>query len=304
MSRISEIAAKSTIRTYAQGAAQNMVKNTIGDFLAPSVNVPTASGFYKVYSEKSRYRTVNTRRNAGEAAVRIGWDANDKVYNCLAHAIDCPVDITEQMADSSIENALKEAADLVAETAALSHEAEVIAKANEAASASSIKLSADTNLISDFDDVILDIMKASGFAGSQCIRVLWGAKAWKSVKNHKSVLEALSDSSLKVPSLETMKNLLLGNPESRISFALKDNAPEGKAKALDFLLSDKVIFFVGNSNPTRRDASFMKTFRLDGEWMKAGTYQTPDGRADVAKMDWSEDVQVCNAAAAKIITIS
>lgn len=304
MSKLANIAAKATVRQYAQGAAQNMVKNTIGNFLAPGVDVATMTGNYKIYTEKSRYRVPNTRRAPGQSAVQIGWDASDGTFNCTPNAIDCPVDIIEQMAEEMLESAYKEAADLVAEVAALSHEIDVIKKATDAADASTITLGADTNLISDFDDAVLDIMKASGFGGSLCIRFLWGATAWKKAKNHKSIIDALSDSTLKVPSLETMKNLILGNPENRCTFAVKDTAPEGKAKSLDFLLSNKVLIFVANDNPTRRDPSFMKTFRLSGGWMKSGTYQSPDGRAEIAKMDWSEDVKVTNSGAAKLITIS
>lgn len=304
MSKLANIAAKATVRQYAQGAAQNMVKNTIGNFLAPGVDVATMTGNYKIYSEKSRYRVPNTRRAPGQNAVQIGWDATDGTFNCAPNAIDCPVDIIEQMAEEMLESAYKEAADLVAEVAALSHETDVINKATASAASSTITLGADTNLISDFDDAVLDIMKASGFGGSLCVRFLWGASAWKKAKNHKSIIDALSDTGLKVPSLETMKNLILGNPENRCTFAVKDTAPEGKAKNLDFLLSNKVLIFVANDNPTRRDPSFMKTFRLSGGWMKSGTYQSPDGRAEIAKMDWSEDVKVTNSLAAKLITIN
>jgi hypothetical protein len=304
MSKLTNIAAKATVRQYAQGAAQNMVKNTIGNFLAPGVDVALMSGNYKVYTEKNRYRVLNTRRAPGQSAVQIGWDASDESYNCAPNAIDCPVDIAEQMAEETIENAFKEAADLVAEAAALSHEVDVITKATSAVSSSTITLGADTNLISDFDDAVLDIMKASGFGGSLRIRFLWGATAWKKAKNHKSIIDALSDTKLKVPSLELMKDLIIGTPENRCTFSVKDTAPEGKARNLDFLLSNKVLIFVANDNPTRRDPSFMKTFRLSGGWMKSGTYQSPDGRAEIAKMDWSEDVKVTNSLAAKLITIN
>jgi hypothetical protein len=39
----------------------------------------------------------------------------------------------------------------------------------------------------------------------------------------------------------------------------------------------------------------MKTFRLRNQWMKPGTYMRDDGRVEVAKFDWSEDVQITNA---------
>lgn len=303
MARLSDIAASATIRNYAQGAAQNMVQKTIGNFLAPGVDVPTMTGKYKIYTEKSRYRIPDVRRALGGRAVQIGWDANDGTFNCTPRALDCPVDIYEAMSEETLENAYKEAADLVAEVAALSHENEVIAKAVDSLTSTDITLGDNTNLISDFDDAILDIMKASGFGGSLCIRMLWGATAWKKAKNHKSVIDRLSDTQLKVPSFETFKNLLIGEPESRCTYAVKDTAPEGKAKALDFILGSKVLVFVANDNATRRDPSFMKTFRLAGEWMKSGTYQSDDGRSEVAKMDWSQDVQVVNGAAAKLITL-
>jgi hypothetical protein len=41
----------------------------------------------------------------------------------------------------------------------------------------------------------------------------------------------------------------------------------------------------------------MKTFRLRGQFMVPGSYMKEDGRGEVAKFDWSEDVQVTNAAA-------
>jgi hypothetical protein len=41
----------------------------------------------------------------------------------------------------------------------------------------------------------------------------------------------------------------------------------------------------------------MKTFRLRGQYMVPGSYMRDDGRVEVAKFDWSEDVKVCNATA-------
>jgi hypothetical protein len=48
----------------------------------------------------------------------------------------------------------------------------------------------------------------------------------------------------------------------------------------------------------------MKTFRLMNRFMVPGSYQRDDGRVEVAKFDWSEDIQVSNAAAAKRINVT
>ena len=48
----------------------------------------------------------------------------------------------------------------------------------------------------------------------------------------------------------------------------------------------------------------MKTFRLMNKFMVPGSYMRDDGRVEVAKFDWSEDVQVCNSAAAHRLNIT
>jgi hypothetical protein len=83
-----------------------------------------------------------------------------------------------------------------------------------------------------------------------------------------------------------------------------DSADQGAAANINFVLDTKVIVFARLATPTRRDPSFMKTFRLAGQWMKPGSYVTPDGRGEVAKFDWTEDVEVTNAPASQLLNIS
>jgi hypothetical protein len=76
-----------------------------------------------------------------------------------------------------------------------------------------------------------------------------------------------------------------------------DSAPEGKAAGIEFLLDNTVLIFARKDAPSRRDPSFMKTFRLMNKFMVPGSYMRDDGRVEVAKFDWSEDVKVTNNAA-------
>jgi len=76
-----------------------------------------------------------------------------------------------------------------------------------------------------------------------------------------------------------------------------DTAPEGKDESISFLLDSTILIFARKTAPSRRDPSFMKTFRLMNKFMVPGSYVRDDGRVEVAKFDWSEDVQVTNSAA-------
>jgi hypothetical protein len=65
-----------------------------------------------------------------------------------------------------------------------------------------------------------------------------------------------------------------------------------------------VLVFARKDAPTRRDPSFMKTFRLMNQFMVPGSYMRDDGRVEVAKFDWSEDVKVTNNAACVRLNIA
>ena len=55
MPSLSEITASPMLKEFAQGAAQSAVQ-PVADFLAPTVEVPTSIGRYKIYTEKNRFR--------------------------------------------------------------------------------------------------------------------------------------------------------------------------------------------------------------------------------------------------------
>ena len=83
-----------------------------------------------------------------------------------------------------------------------------------------------------------------------------------------------------------------------------DTAPEGKAESISFLLDSTILVFARKAAPSRRDPSFMKTFRLMNKFMVSGSYMRDDGRVEVAKFDWSEDVKVINSAACVRLNIA
>lgn len=310
MSRLSDISASPVLREFAQGAAQSAIM-PVADFLAPTVEVPTSVGRYKKYTEKDRFRIPSTLRSIGGRATELRFEVSDETFNCEPHALDYPVDNLEKLESEDLENALREGAVAVAEVAALSHEKSVIDAAMNAAGAGTAKVwGASADPVADVDAAILDVIKAAKYGSLMGVGVLFGASAWCLFKNQDKVRGRFvignggKGGNLAVPTEDNAGQLFVGTPQVRTSYMVFDNAAPGVAEDVKFLLDTTVLVFARRPNPTRRDPSFMKSFRLMGKYMVPSSYMRDDGRVEVAKFDWSEDVRVTNSAAIKRLNVS
>lgn len=313
MSRLSDISSSPTLREFAQGAAQSSIM-PVADFLAPTVEVPTQTGRYKRYTEKHRFHIPDTLRSLGGRASELRFEVSDATYNCEPHALDYPVDNLEQLEADGMENMLMEGATAVAEVAALSHEKTVIDAALAAVGAGTNKVwNAAADPIADVDDAILSVIKAAKYGSLMGIGILYGATAWKIFKNQDKVrgrfivgngAKNKGDLGLAVPTEQSASQMFVGTPDVRTSYMIYDAAQEGLAESINFILDSTVLIFARKAAPTRRDPSFMKTFRLMNQFMVPGSYTRDDGRVEVAKFDWSEDVKVTNSAACVRLNIA
>lgn len=304
---------KDTLREYAQGSARQNLQ-PVANFIAPGVEVARPTGFFKKYSDKHRFRIPDTRRSFGGPATMLGFDASDASYNCTPNALDCALDYDET--GDQFDQDFKDASDSVAEVSGLSHEKKVLdlalANAGDAAALTWTGAGA-TDPIADLDAKIKAVMLAAKCGSSMGIGVVFGVDSWLTFKNADKVRGKFvvgpgaranaSGAAFAIPTEEMIGQLILGNPETMVSYMCYDNAAEGLVADMKFILSNQILIFARQANPTRRDPSFMKTFRLRGRWMVPGVYERPDGRGQVVKMDWSEDVQVTNSAAVKLLTI-
>ena len=320
MSRLSDISASPTLREFAQGAAQSAIM-PVADFIAPTVEVATSVGRYKAYTEKNRFHIPETLRTLGGRASELRFEATDATFNCEPHALDFPVDNLEQLESEGLENMLREGATAVAEVAALSHEKAVIDAALTAVGAGTAKTwNSSADPIADVDDAILSVIKAAKYGSLMGVGVLFGATAWKVFKNQDKVRgrfvvgngrgpstgsgRASSELGLAVPTEQSAGQMFIGTPDVRTSYMIYDANPEGKTESISFLLDTAVLIFARKEAPSRRDPSFMKTFRLMNRFMVPGSYMRDDGRVEVAKFDWSEDVKVTNSAACVRLNVS
>ena len=305
MNRLASVSSKPTLKEFAQGAAQDALQ-PIANFIAPTVPVPTLNGRFKIYTEKNRFRIPRTLRAMGGRATELRFEVTDGAYNCEPHALDYPIDNLERLEQDALEDALKEGAVAIAEVAALAHEKKVIDLALEAAGAGTDKTWDDSaDPIADVDDAILEVLKAAKYGSLMGVGIVSGATAWKKFKNAAKVRQRFvaGSKTFAVPTEQLASQLFLANPEVKTSFMVYDRAAEGLPEDIGFLLDNTILVFARKASPTRRDPSFMKTFRLMNKYMVPGSYVREDGRAEVAKFDWSEDVRVTNAAAVKRLNI-
>jgi len=311
MSRLSSISTNPNLKEFAQGAAQDAIM-PVANFIAPTVPVPTSTGRYKVYTEKNRFRIPDTLRTLGGRATELRFEATDSTFNCEPHALDYPVDNLEQLEADGLENVLREGAVAVAEVAALAHEKTVIDTALASIGSGTNKVWNDAaDPIADIDAEILNVIRQCGYGSLMEVGIVFGASAWNVFKNQAKVRGRFVVGSggkngvgFAVPTEQSANQLFVGTPEVRTSYMVYDANPEGKAASYSFVLDGSILIFARKENPTRRDPSFMKTFRLMNRYMVPGSYIRDDGRVEVAKFDWSEDVKVINSAAATRLNVS
>ena len=298
--RLRSIGTNPTIRNFARDASQAAIRKT-ADFLAPTVEVPTLTGQYKVYDAKNRYRRPNASRAAGGRATVIGFTAKDALYKLEPKALDFHIPDVETYNDEGLLDQAKYGASLLADAAGLDHEMAVIETA-----LASLGAGTEVNFAAaDFDPIKylsarireVQLLAKNGAR----IKMLVGPKFADLLVRNKYVVAQFGSTpkAVRRPTLEDIAALLPGNPAIMESEMVYDAAPEGKEEDMKFLLDADCIIFASNDTPNTMDPSFMKTFRLMGKWMVPGSYQTQDGRDEFLKMDWIEGVMVTNPAAAK-----
>jgi hypothetical protein len=314
------IVTQAPVINYAQGAAQKAAQ-PVADFLAPTVPVAAHTGTITVYDEKSRFRVPNTKRTVHQRATQIKITGRTINYQLVPHALDVPVDVIEQAGGlfyasgapipggtvegqtPSVINLFNEAADMGAQVGALSHEKEVIDLAIATLGAGTdVTWNDAADPINDVDGYVLQVLKAAKYGSLMGANLLFGATGWQVFKNQANVrgrfiVGSGAPTGVAVPTLDNASQLFLGNPKIRQSLMVYDDAPEGLAEDVQFILDNTLIVFASLSAPNRHDPSFMKTLRPAGAWMVPGTYLSEDQRQTVAKLDWFMSPYVGNTQA-------
>ena len=297
---------------YSAFLARNAIA-PLAEFIAPTVPVQTMVGRYKIWNAEKFLTIPDTKRAIGGRAVEITFDGNDGTYDCTPHGIDCPVDILIEN-EAQMMDVVKKHGSMAAQIAAMQHEKRVIDLLSTVSASVTIKpnkTSSPDDAIDAIDEGIKTVVKAIAWGSSVGLRVAIGPTAYKIIKNSAPVrgrftANGSGGTNNPIPGFTTdsLSKLLMGEPDVKMSWMVYNSAAPGKTISTSFMLDSDVYIFGAMQTPTEFDPSFMKTFRLDGQWMIPGTYMREDGRAQVAKFDWTEDVKITNTPACYRITVS
>jgi hypothetical protein len=306
--RLRDLSLNPTLINFAQDASQAAIRK-IANFLAPSVEVPAMTGQYKIFDAKHRYKRPITRRSNDGRATRIGFTAGDQFFNLEANALDFPIPNIETLDAGALLNYAKYGATLLSDSAGLAHEGETIDKALAAVGAGTdYNFTGAVKPLDIIDQAVFDVTKlAKNGAG---VKVLFGTTAFLRTRQNADTRARfvgggggarVGGASIVAPQLGDMSGLIFGNPLVEMSNMVEDKAAEGLAEDIQFMLDTAIIVFASNEVPNTMDPSFMKTFRLMGQWMVPGAYESEDRRDNILKMDWNEQLVVTNSIAAKRI---
>ena len=309
VSRIQSLSTQPLLTTFAVTSSQRAIQ-PIARYLAPLVEVGDVTGRYKKYTDKHRFRVPQTRRSIGTKATVIGFEATDIPLALINNALDFPIPNINGMSDEALTFAMMEGQQTLADISGLSHENEVVTTAIDALTAAKVNFdfSLNNDPITILDAICLDVVRAA--KNGAPIKILFGATAFKKLRANANVRGKFVVSNrggdkagvgVVSPTIGDISNLLMLNPETKLSMFVIDNAPEGKEADIQVLLDDKVIIFASNDAPNRMDPSFMKTFVPMGGFFRPGSYTTEDQRDQVMKMDWTAEVSVTNTVAGKLI---
>ncbi len=290
MSRIQDIAIDPFFATYAAGALDRATK-PIQNHIAPVVEVPTLIGHFKKHDRDSRLTLPEARRALDGKAVQIGISQYDGRFQCEINSLDAPLD--KAVGEEDLKFLLQDALDLLAEVESQVLERETLNKAFAAVGAGAdINFAAANDPVQLLDDQIHALMKS---ARSDGIAISFDPLAWAIFKNHPKVKE-LAGANL---SWETTPALFAGNARFQTCYSLFDANPAGAAENIEFQApANSILVFARSEIATRRDPSFMKTFRHKAKTNGPKVVERNDGRGLIVKQDWAVDLQVANTVGA------
>jgi hypothetical protein len=294
-----------TLANFARGLSQDMSKR-LAEFVAPTVVTGTASGQFKSFADKNAFKVPITARAIGGKANRIGFESEDKYFNCKPNALETTIDQFEREQAGTDQGMLEQAktADVVS-TSHLAREVAVFTAMRAAISAESGRgewSNAAKDPIDELDELIEAITLATGRMPN---RMVLGLSAFRKLRQNAKVIARQPGAAIiGVTAAQIAAMLINPDIEIRIGTLAYDTTKAGKTQANAFVSGLEALVFYASQNPTRYDASFMKTFTSTSGNVLDVQMNKEDHRTDVISVDWSEDIELISAICGKRLVIS
>lgn len=296
-----------TLTNFAVGLSNDLNGKTLAEFLAPTVEVPSALGQYKEYDEKNMFQVLETARAIGGKGRRVEFAATDKFYNCKPQALEVALDDAELDAagDVDILRLSESKIRTLVHASVLSHEDKVIQSVTNALTPVSGvgAWSNDTiDPVKELDELIVAMATKTGMMPN---RMALGIGAWNIMRNHALVRSRLGTNVTQSVSMVQFASMLI-NPamDMRVGILSKDLTKVGKAKSEQNLFGARVLLFYADASPTVYDASFAKSFTTRRGGVESVRTYRDEPHCDVHLVEWSEDIKVTNTVCGNRIDLS
>jgi hypothetical protein len=294
-----------TLTNYAQGYAQDLA-SALAAFVAPVVRVPAAVGQYKAFDEKNAFQAHDTGRALGGQARRIEFAAADPTYNCQPQALEIAIDDAERDAAGEQAQALEEGkVRTLISAAVISHEDKTVSvmKTLSAVGSKGQWSNTSNDPVAEIDEQIEAIAAATGMMPNA---IVFGLGAWRVFRSHPKVAARQPGAAI-IGVTEQQAATMMLNPaiQVRVGVLSKDTTKFGATASKTNIIGAEVFIFARSSSPTVYDPGWMKTFSAgEGSVTAVRQYRDESARSDVLAIDWSEDIRISSAIAARRLTIS
>lgn len=313
MSRASSATLNYQLTNLAIGLLNDLRDATaLAQRLAPIVNVPGASGQYKIFDDVNSFQVYNTARDLGGDPARIAFAATDGTYDCKPQALEVTID-EEERRRAGMENAI--AQQLLDEGkiralvngTSLSHVNKVVAAVLAAVSAVAgrgVWSSPDIDPIDQIDEQLLALSADVG--STQNIMIDMDTAAWYKVRANAKVKARCVGVQVATVTEQQFVAALLFPVNFKVSNIVKNTAALGQTVSKARVLASECLIHYSVPNPTQYDASAFKTFTVGGtgQVVAVRSYSSPNGLYDGHFCDWSEDIKQTGSLCMKRLTIT
>lgn len=306
MGRASTAAYDSHLTNFAHGLAPDINKG-LADIMAPEVEAPSAGGHYKSYDTDDAFRVYDTRRALGGKGRRIEMDATDPRFDCSPHALEIAIDDFEyEKAGAGNENRLKEAkVKTLISVNALSREKRVF-DVYEAGTTAEVGAGDWTDPtvdpIDELDAIIADLAIETGRTPTDLVL---GLPALQQARKHPKVMSRFPGIAMLNINAKAIEGLLILPVRVHIGMLSYTSAKPGKkGVAKETIVGSRVYALLNTPSPTEFDPSAAKTFVTRRGSVQGVRLYREEPHADIAELDWSEDIKLTGAMCVKRIDVT
>jgi len=305
------------LTNYAQGLWNDLDQAlAMAERLAPTTNVPGATGQFKKFDDKNSFLPQKTERALGGDPVILKFNATDDNYACKPQALEVRVDKTEDQAAGS------DGADLASELLdqgkiralvnqkALSHVKDVsdFVIANTTAIAGKGGWdSPDIDPIDEINDQLLAISQDCG--STMNVKITMDLGVWSVLrKNPKVKTRAAFDAgpTLQAISLAQLKAALLYDVDIMAANVVYDTTRLDQTSSKKRVMQGTLLIHYSVPNATLYDASAFKTFTVgaSGPVAAVRTYVAPNQLYRGHIVDWSRDIKKTSSLSIRRIDVA